>query len=155
MPYPVRAEGFANMISSYLLHTVKWFHRFLFDTNTLLNEKKNKKTIIFQTIQISIVFVFTQSFLNTIFFAYTQLNDQTVLFQTIHLIISMHFKCQTVIRCYHSGLVWSWERWQWRGTLHSRKLHHNWSQNFRSFSVISRELVGRVLPLCWDAVSVF
>ena len=31
------------------------------------------------------------------FFAYTQLNDQTVLFQTFQFSISTQFKCQTVL----------------------------------------------------------
>ena len=31
------------------------------------------------------------------------------------------------IRCYHSGLYYTWERWQWRGTPDSLKLQHYWS----------------------------
>ena len=43
-----------------------------------------------------------------------------------------------LIRCYHSGPEWAWERWQWRGTLHSLKLQHSWNLIIRLFSVISR-----------------
>ena len=49
---------------------------------------------------------------------------------------------RTLIRCYHSGLEWTWERWQWRGTPHSPKLQHYWNLTIRLFSVISRTLVG-------------
>ena len=37
---------------------------------------------------------------------------------------------------------------------HFQKLQYYWSLTIRSFSVISRTLVGRVLPLCRDAVGV-
>ena len=42
-----------------------------------------------------------------------------------------------------------------KGTLHSPKLQYYWSLTIRLFSVISRTLVGEVLPLCRDAVGVF
>ena len=62
-------------------------------------------------------------------------------------------------RYYHSGPEWIWERWQWRGTLHSPKLQHYWILTIRLFSVISRTLVGGggggVLTLCREAVNVF
>ena len=51
--------------------------------------------------------------------------------------------------------LWTWERWQWRGTPHSPKLQHYWSLIIRLFSAISRTLVRGVLPLCRDAVGVF
>ena len=49
---------------------------------------------------------------------------------------------RTLIRCYHSGPQWTWEQWQWRGTLHSPKLQHHWNLTIRLFIVISRTLVG-------------
>ena len=48
------------------------------------------------------------------------------------------------IRCYLYGPEWTWERWQWRCTLHSPKLQHYWCFIIRSFSVISRTFV------CWS-----
>ena len=45
---------------------------------------------------------------------------------------------QDPISCYHSGPEWTWERWQWRATLHSSKLQHHWNLTIRLFSVISR-----------------
>ena len=42
-----------------------------------------------------------------------------------------------------------------KDTLHSTKLLHYWSFNIRLFSVISRTLIGGVLPLYRGAVSVF
>ena len=83
------------------------------------------------------------------------------------------------IRCYHSKPEWTWEWWQWRGTLHSPKLQHYWSLTLsdclvsypghsKSESYPSAEmqsvyftasadwaLIEGVLPLCRDAVSVF
>ena len=60
------------------------------------------------------------------------------------------------MRCYHSGSEWAWERWQWRGTLYPLSLQHYWDLTIRLFSVISWTLVvGGVLPLCREAVSVF
>ena len=41
---------------------------------------------------------------------------------------------------------WTWEWWQWRGTPHSPKLQHYWNLTIRLFSVLSRTLVGGVLP---------
>ena len=39
--------------------------------------------------------------------------------------------------------------------LHSPKLQYYWSLTIRLFSVISRTLIGGVLPLCRDAIRVF
>ena len=113
--------------------------------------------------------VFTHIFniwlVNT-FCRYSQLNDQTVLFQTIQLSINHLFAYSLnvqqfylthryyLIRCYHSEPEWTWEQWQWKGTQHSLKLQ-DWSLNIRLFNFISRTLVEGVLPLCRDAVSVF
>ena len=48
---------------------------------------------------------------------------------------------------YHSGLDWSWERWQWKGTPYSTNLHHYWNLTIRLFSFISRTFVGVCLNL--------
>ena len=61
----------------------------------------------------------------------------------------------TRIRCYQSEPEWTWERWQWRSTLHSRKLQHCWSLTIRLFCIISRTLVLGVLLLCRESVGVF
>ena len=55
---------------------------------------------------------------------------------------------------YRSGSEYTWEQWQWRGTLHSLKPQHYWSLTIR-FRVICRTLVAGVLLFCRDAVSVF
>ena len=66
-------------------------------------------------------------------FVYTQLNDQTVLFQTIQSSISHMFALSLNVkkfyltnrldpfRCYHYGQEWTWEQWQGMGTLPSPK----------------------------------
>ena len=99
-------------------------------------------------------------------FVYTQLNDQTVLFQTIpcsisHLFaLSLNVKqfCLThwldFIKCYHSEKEWTWERWQRTGTLHSPKLQHYRGLTIRLFGVILRYSL-RFLPICREAFSVF
>ena len=51
-----------------------------------------------------------------------------------------------MIRCYHSIPKWTWERWQWKGTLHSPKLQHYWSFIIRLFSIISKTLMRGILP---------
>ena len=38
--------------------------------------------------------------------------------------------------------MWTWDRWQWRGTLPSPKLLHYWNLTIRLFCVISRTIVG-------------
>ena len=48
----------------------------------------------------------------------------------------------TLIRCYHSGPEWTWERWQGSGTLHFSKPQHYCNFTIRLFSVISRTLMG-------------
>ena len=94
---------------------------------------------------------------NTFLFGAIQ-SSQTVLIQTIQFSISMQFlfylthrKCP--IRCYHSGPEWTWEQCQWRGTPHSPNPH--WNLAIRLFSVISRTLVGEVLPLRRKPIGVF
>ena len=87
-------------------------------------------------------------------FVYTQLNDQTVLFQAIQVSISQHSLFylthrQDPIHCYHSGSEWTREQWQWRNTSHFPKLQQYWSLAIRWFNVISRTLVwgGALTPL--------
>ena len=95
-----------------------------------------------------------------IFLVYTQLNVKTVLFQTIQLNISTQFRS-----------IWPIDRTQSGATTQSlsgpgsdgNKVVLYILQSFsipealtiKLFSVISRTLVGGVLPLCRDAVSVF
>ena len=69
---------------------------------------------------------------------------KTVLFQTIQ-----PSNKHTVWFCLNHRLGtttpapnWTWEWWQWRGTLHPLKLRHYWNLTIRLFSVIYRILVG-------------
>ena len=73
-------------------------------------------------------------------FVYTQLNDQTVLFQTIPFSIShlfahslnvKQFEWLIDVRCYHSGAERTWEQWQWRGIPHPPKFQKYWSLAIR------------------------
>ena len=80
---------------------------------------------------------------------------KTFLFQAIHFSINMPLVLLGPYQWYHSGLEWTWEWWQWRGTLHSPKLQHCLNLTIRLFSVISRPLVGGVFPLSREEVSVF
>ena len=93
-------------------------------------------------------------------FIYIQLNDQTVLFQAIQFSISTQFSSIWLIdrtllgatALGHSGhgsdgnegVLWILQSSSISGAL-----------TIRLFSVISRTLIGGVLPLYWDAVSVF
>ena len=98
-------------------------------------------------------------------FVYIQLNDKTVLFLTIQFSISHLFaQCLNVkqfylthwydpSRCYHSSPEWAWEQSQWRTTMQSPNLQ-DWSLSIRGFNVISRTLIGGVLPLYKDTVGV-
>ena len=105
------------------------------------------KTFLFQTIQLSqTVLILKNQFSLSIVFVYTQLNVKTILFQTIQFNISKQFSSIWPIDRILSGATKSgpklnWERWQWRGTLHSTKLQHYWNLIIRLFSVISRTLV--------------
>ena len=49
---------------------------------------------------------------------------------------------------------WIWEQFQWKGTPISPNLQC-WSQAIKLFNVISRTLVGWILPVCRNAVGVF
>ena len=58
--------------------------------------------------------------------------------------------CECPYRCLVSRLIirfgiWTWERWQWRSTLHFPKLQHYWNLAIRLFSVISKKHVGENL----------
>ena len=83
--------------------------------------------------------------------------SKTVLFQVS---ISMQFNSIWPVKCYHSGPLWTWKRWQRRGTPHSTT--SSITRIIRLFSVISRTLCGMcvcvgggLFPLCRDAVGVF
>ena len=102
----------------------------------------------------------TNNLIKPLSFVYTQLNDQTVLFQTIQFSISHLFACSLnitrfylryrldPIRCYHSEPKLTWDWWQLRGNLHYPKLYHYRSLIIRLFIVISRILLGgSVTPL--------
>ena len=54
---------------------------------------------------------------------------------------------RTLIRCYHTGPEWTWERWPWRGTPHSPKLQPCWNLTMGLFSVISGHSLGGGLSL--------
>ena len=82
-------------------------------------------------------------------FIYTQLNVETVLFQTIQLSISTQFSSNLTL----SGATTPGQSGP--GSDGNKKLQHYWSLTIRLFSVISRTLVGGVLPLCRDSVGVF
>ena len=100
-------------------------------------------------------------------FLYTQLNDQTILFQTSQfrlsylLALSLNVKqfylthWKDSIRSCHSGPVWTRERWQRQGTPHSQEPQHFWSHTIRVFSVISRTVVGPRFYLRAEMQSVY
>ena len=95
-----------------------------------------------QTIQFSIIFV------------YTQLNVKTVLFQTIQFssiwLIDRSLSGATTPGQSGPGSI------GYEGVLHTpQKLQHYRSLTIRLFNVISRTLVGGVLPLCWEMPSVY
>ena len=130
---------FLNKCKLICLHTVKWFQVFLCITNNSINPPS---------------------------FVCTQLNDQTVLFQTIQFSISHSFAHSLNVKRFYlthrnlSGAItpgpkWTWKQWQWTGILHSPKLLLCWTLTIRLFNVISRTLVGGVLPLCRYAFGVF
>ena len=79
------------------------------------------------------------------FFIYTQFKCQNSSFQTIQF---------TIITQLSS--IWPTDNSiRDRGTLHSLKLQDYWSLTIRLLSVIPWTIVGGVLPLCKNAVSVF
>ena len=81
-------------------------------------------------------------------FVYTQLNDQTLLFLSHLFALSLNVRQFYLtdrldsIRYPHSGPECTWERWQWRVTTHSTKLHHYWSLIIRLFNEISGTFIG-------------
>ena len=96
-------------------------------------------------------------------FVYTQLNDKTVLFQTIQFSISHLFALSLNVKQfylthrYNNPIRWYQSRpeWQWRGTLHSQMFQNYWSLTIRLFNIISRTLVGGELAFGRDAVGIF
>ena len=84
-----------------------------------------------------------------IFCRCTQLNEPTVLFQTIQFSLSYLFALSLWVKqfyltlsCYHSGSEKTWKWWQWWNNPHSPKLEHYKSFTIRLFSVISGALDG-------------
>ena len=77
------------------------------------------------------------------FFVYTQL-VKTVLFQTTQFSISTQFSS-----------VWPMDRTLSGATSLGQSGPVSQSLTISLFSVISRTLVGGVLPLCWDAIGIF
>ena len=82
--------------------------------------------------------------------------------KTIQFSISMRFNSiwsidRTLSGATTQGPKWTWEQWRWNGTLHFPKLQNYWNLTIRLYSVINRTLIrwSGVLPLCWEAVSVF
>ena len=93
-------------------------------------------------------------------FVYTQLKVKSVLFQTIQFSISTQISSiwpidRTLLGVNYSEPEWTCEWWQWRGTAHSPNLQHYKNLIIKLYCVISRTIVGEVLRLCRDAVSVF
>ena len=96
----------------------------------------------------------TKSSIKNQSFVYTQLNDQTVLFLTIHFCISLLFALSLNVKEFYliHTYILLWTRKNARvnlgamgmkGTPHSPKLQHYWSLNIGLFSVISRILVAQ------------
>ena len=119
------------------------------------------KIFLFQTIQFSqTVLIQTIQFSISIIFAHTQLNIKTVLFQTIQFSISMQFSSikpidKTLSGTTTLGLSGPGSNGN-EGVLYIYpKYQYYWNLTIRLFSVISRTLVGGILPLCRDAVGVF
>ena len=98
------------------------------------------------------------------------LDVKTILFQTIQLSVSTVLMSKTVLFQISTQLItiWpidrvlsgtttlsTWVRWQWRRAPHSPKHWPHWNLIIRLFSVISRTLIRRVLPLSSGAVGVF
>ena len=63
------------------------------------------------------------------------------------------YSCMAMLHYYSS--VWTWKRWQWRNTPHFHNFQHYWSLTIGLFWVISRTLIGGVLPLESNAIIVF
>ena len=117
---------------------------------TFLNEPK---LILLHTVKLfQVPLCITNNSIKHLSFVYSQLNDQTVWFQTIHFhrshlfVLNLNAKqlylthCLNPFRCYHYWPKWTWDWWLWWSTPHSPK--HHWSLSIRLFSVISRTLVG-------------
>ena len=117
---PILLITFLNKSKFILLHTVKWFQVLLSVSNNSIQLQLNDQKVLFLTIQFSISYLLALSF-------------------NVKQVYLIHR--QDPIRCYLSGPEWTWERWQWSGTLHFPKLLHYWSLTIRLFCVISRTFV--------------
>ena len=145
------------------MQTVEQFQVLLFKTNYSI---QHYSFICTQSNGSNYCFISLTNQLN-ISHLFTQLNDQTVLFQTVQFNTSHLFEFslnvkqfyltnrQDPIMCYHSRPEWTWEWWQWIDTLHSPNFQ-GWSLTIELFSIISGQSLGAgVLLLCRDAVNVF
>ena len=117
------------------LHTMKWFQVLLHITNNSLKYQ---------------------------LFIYTQLTDQTVIFLTIQLSISHLFAHSLNVKQFYlthrtlSGATPPVQSGSGRNSNEEVfRIPQNSSLTIRLFSVVSRTLVGKVLSLQRDAVSVF
>ena len=111
------------------------------------------KTVPFQTIRYSISTQFKCKY--TVYLSKTFLFKaiqfiQTVLIQTIQFSISVQLILfNTKIGPYQVLPEWTWEQW------HFPKLQHHWNLIIRLLSVLSRTLIGGILPLFRGAVGEF
>ena len=114
---------FLNESKLILLLTVKWFQVFLCITNNSIKHQlyvytqSNNQTVLFQTIQFSISYLFALSFNVKQFYLTHKLDPFKFFFSGPELI------------------------WQWMGTLLSPKLQQYWSLTIRWLNVISRTLI--------------
>ena len=60
--------------------------------------------------------------------------------------VSLWSQAECTVKCYHSGSVWTYEQWQWRGTPHSPKLQHYWRLTIRLFNVNTGNSLGKSYP---------
>ena len=116
----------------YLLLTI-WSFINLIRIQSFVNTLLKDQTVLFQTIQFSVIFVCVQ-FKCKIVLLSPKIGPDQVLPIRIRMVLG----AMAI-----------------RGNLHSPKLHHYWGLNIRLSSVINRTLIGGVLPLGRDAVGVF
>ena len=139
-----------------------------------LNKETKPNQFLLSVKRFRVLLFNTNISINDHSFAYTQLNDKTVLCQAIQFSVSHLFTFTwnvrlhslnvkqfyfthrlEPVRCYHSGTKWTWQWWQWKGTLHSSKLLHYWRLTIWLFSDITRKLVGGESDPCAEMQSVY
>ena len=133
-----------NEISVICLNTVKWSNSSISNNSIQRKSTKlngSKYCYVSLTIQWKISHLFKHSQITKI-----SISNNSIYKSFVCIL----FKCQTVLYDQKIGpyqvlplrAECTWERWQWRGILHSSKPQHNWNFTIRLFSVISRRLVG-------------